>query len=562
MQTFIFSITKNSVLVDELSGLDVEVTHESTVYYAGIPSTDAQALAALKTHHQLLEWFKETETAQFLVFVHHKKTNTFYAFNDVFGYQEIFVLPHKGGLQIRSTVPYSGAESYNYEALYELLSFQAVMAPQTVYDGVEVVPLAQCAVVDVSAVSCEYETYWDMGMFFENKEAKYDVLVGELRDKFHNQILSKSSKNPSVALSGGIDSGCILGILYENYGDGLTTVSFGPYGKDSGDLESSRITSDHFNSDNTELYPSRQMFLDLLRISPSLQTPISGELLLTNVQLLLSAKQSGADVMYFGYGTQMMLGNLGLNQLWHKLRWFESVTPKFIRDIVYKLYLRKTKDNRRAVLLSNGWRERFVYKYAPLFTREQGLYKRVPGTFVATMQSKLQPYTLQNTKVSDQIVEWCFSSWMNYGQGRNAAAIGRVVGVEAILPYNTPVVARVLAKATDTTRKKNCWNKQLWRDAIKPFIPEHLYERKGKSLTIRYNDILVPEAPAIISYLEGNDLIADIIDCDQLRKTINDLPEPGLLLLRLLSLAIWHDTRIGTQHVQQVREVFKRLTFD
>lgn len=561
MQAFTFSLSRDSVVVDELSGLEMHLTPDVAVYFTGISAADAVAIAACETEADILQWFAACETARFAVFVHHKALNRFYAFNDVFGYQEIFIIPQAGQLTISSTIPYRADETYNHTAIYELLSFQSVVAPQTVIDGVEIVPLAQCAAVDLADCSHRYQLYWDMRDKFANKATDYQQLTSELRDAFYQEIVKEPSQKLAVALSGGVDSGCILGILHDKYNRDIPTVSFGPYGKDSNDLESSRITAAYFHSTNTELYPDKKLFIDMIDASRSLAVPVSGEQLVTNVRLLKTAKAAGADTMYFGYGTQMLLGNLGLNQLWHKIWWFEKIFPTFLRKIVYRFYLGSATDNRKNILLASDWAERFVYKYAPLLSRERQVYKNLPETFVQDMLQKLQPTTSSHLKLSDQIVQWCFSSWMNYGQGRNVAAIGRALGMDTALPYNTQSVAQAIAQASDDMRRRNNWNKQLWRDAIRPYIPDHLYGRKGKSLTIAYDQILLPEREAIIAYLADSALLQDVIDFDELRDSIEKLPEPGLLLLRLLSIAIWHDARTGSNRSSQLRDVFDRLVF-
>jgi len=537
----------------------MHMTADTAVYYKGISASDAQTIAACRTQAELFAWFAACSVARFAVFVYDKQSNHFYAFNDVFGYQEIFLIQKGNGLIISSTIPYRSTETYDHAALYELLSFQSVMAPQTVINGVEIVPLAQCAVVDLADSTYDYEQYWDMRDQFRPKAATYEQVTTDLRNAFYKTIVSEPSKKVSVALSGGIDSGCILGILHEKYKQDIPSVSFGPYGEKSNDLESSRKTAQHFGSTNVELYPKHHLFSDVLQISRSLTVPISGELLVSNIQLLQAAKATGANAMYFGYGTQMLLGNLGLNQLWDRLWLFELLAPKFLRRIIFRMYLRGADNNRRTILLADTWIERFVYKYAPLLRREQKLFKHLPKTFVSDMVQKMQPHTDDALLLSDQIVTWSFSSWMNYGQGRNAAALGRIIGVEAVLPYNTPATAMVLGKVTDKMRKKNKWNKQLWRDAVRPFIPDHLYDRKGKSLTIQYDKLLLPQSDVLIQYLEDSPLISEVIDCGELRRSLADLPEPGLLLLRLLSIAIWHDARIGSNRAASLQNVFKAL---
>lgn len=560
-----FYLNSNNVVVESTGDLNKFESAAAIVYGNGFELVQLEQIAACATVEQVINWFSINKKTRFYAFVELKKAGIFLAFNDPFGCNEIYVTADTAGIRVSSKLNPEESVAYNRAALYEFISCQSVLAPRTILQGVEAVPIAQCVVIDIKNLSYEYKSYWDITDLLTKKAADYNDLTVELREAFRAEILSVKTKNPSVALSGGIDSGCILGILHDAYQKDIPSVSYGPYGKYSDDLESSRITAAYFESTNTELYPDQKMFTDIISVSKELSVPISGEILMANIQLLGVAKKSGSDTMFFGYGTQMMLGNLGLNQLWHKVWWFEAVVPNFIRNFVYKSFLKlnSSSGNGVNVLLSNSWAERFVYKAAPLLSRERFVFKDLPSDFVSNLSGQLDNLS-SNKKMclSDKLVLWYFSTWTNYGQGRNAAAIGRIIGMEVALPYNAPSVGSVLCKTPDAFRKKNKWNKQLWRDAIKPYIPEHLYNRKGKSLTIRYDKILLPHKEEIIEYLEKNELIQEIIDINKLRICAHKLPEPGLMLLRLMTLALWHDVRAGTGREELLDKLFKKFIFE
>lgn len=550
MNNFSFKLGVGRELKVEQQGDLILIENERfSIYYNYLPEAIVVDLLKLSTNQQIIDWFSQTEEEKFIVFVHSKLDDLFFAFNDVFGYQQIFIHSKNDNLYIRSYIEYDNSETYNLAALYELISFQSVVPPQTVINNVELVPLSHYVQIDTKLLTWDYHKYWNIESKFKDKYSDYEKLTVDLREAFKSTINKTSNKKSSVALSGGIDSGCILGILSEsNQHSSLPSFSYGAQGVTSTDLESARKTAQHFDSPNTEIYPSQQTFIDLVNTSRQLQLPISGEVLVVNAQLQKIAKASGATQIYFGFGTQMLLGNLPLNILWHKIRVFEKLFPQKFCHFVYKCYFLIKRDcsNARNVLLAKTWEERFVYKLGPLFTREKKVFKALPDNFLTKIVDRVAHSCKSNElSVSDKIVTWYFFSWINYIQARNSNAVGSIMGVEAILPYNTPKVAKVIAKSPDIFRKKNNWDKQVWRDAVKPYVPPHLYKRKGRSLSVQYDKLLLPHADCLIACLEKNLLLKQVIDFDILRSQLSSLPEPGLFLLRLSAIAAWHEGREG-----------------
>ncbi len=564
MNNFTFSVSENSVSA-YYGSLNLLEKGDIKIYFSGLENKEVDLLLSYSSESELLDFFNKTMHRRFFAFVHDKNINRFYAFNDKFGYNEIFVEKNADKIVISSEVHNVPGKTINHLAAYEFLSFQNAVPPKTIFNEVEIVPLAQCVIISLDDMSHEYRHYWKYDELFTPKADNYEKLTKDLQKAFYEGIVDEYVESSAVSLSGGIDSGGILGILRDHTDDELLSVSFGPYGKKSGDLESSRITSKEYSSRNIELYPSEKMFMSLLDLNKGLHQPISGDLLLSVSEIFKAAKTENIKKLYFGYGTQMLLGNLVPNKLWHRTRLIHKILPHVVVVGLFKLTskIKGFSINVEEMLVSKTWPKKFFHMQAALFTRERHIFKTLPEDFISEVTEVLQPFMdRRDLKLSDRFVLFFMHTWTNYGQGRNAVALGNVFEMEVALPFNTPKVAEVICKTPDKFRMKNKWNKQLWRDAMLPYVPEHLYMRKGKSLTIPYNKLILPQAENIISYLESNSLMQEIINFDVYKKDLNSLPEPGLSLLRLINLAIWYDQRFDKVNIEKATKVLSEINFD
>lgn len=551
----------------ETEGLDVICQGAKELFTRGLTTDDVSLVLNMSSEQDILAWANNLTHNNFVLFLYNTEAKSFVALNDKYGHNEIYIQKQGSNFLIASDLDKEIKPEINKDAAYEFLSFHSIVPPRTIFKGIEMVPAANGVLLNLVQNTHEYRRYWNIEALFNEKYTDYESLVKDLREVFYAEIGDMYTQPSAVALSGGIDSGGILAMLADAQKKDVLSVSFGPYGPNSGDLVSSKMTAEKCSSKNIELYPTSAMFDTLLdTVLPKLSQPLPGDQLLAISKIYETAQMNGVDKLYFGYGTQMVLGNLGLNKLWHRTRLLEAIFPRFIMSTVIKLFARFTglSKNAEALLLESDWLTRFFYAQAALYTREKHIYKDIPDDFIEQTTNFLKPVLADENelKLSDRFVMLYLLSWTNYGQERNNAMLGRVFGITPFSPYNSPVVAEVILKTPDKFRKKNRWNKQLWRDALKPYVPEHLYMRRGKSLTVPYSKIFASGLEVFLPYLKSNSLISSLIDFEVYQETYHNLPEPGLNLLRLITLAAWYDSRYNPEKINALKVALKEFDFD
>ena len=498
---------------------------------------------------KLQNFFDSCMEESFVVFV--RDGGNLYAISDKFGTQQVFYTTQENKVIFSNNLSELITEKHKYStrSWYELLVLFTVAPPRTIYEGVFSLPMA--SILQFNGTENKSSTrYWNVEKFFKDKEKNYERHINLLKEKFLESLSSKAKNNVGVSLSGGIDSSAILGMLKKIIGKAPYSVTYGGHGKKTPDLDSSRLTIKEMDSDNKEIYPSFSALKKLPEYMKSLDQPMIADLVFPNMMIYEEFQAKDISSIGFGFGAEMLLGNLKISRIYTRLKYFELFVPREILNFVYKLTSKilKLSKNQEDFLLSNSWERRFLLARGPLFTRESHLYKSLPGDFLEVLEDDLKEKIVsQNIDQMDRFVMMYLFSWVNYLQLRDFNLMGRLFGVSAVSPFDTPIVAEQLFKTPNSFRKKNKWSKQVLRDVSKPFVSERLYMREVRSLIVPYTTFFNGTEDLFFEYLKKSELVSSLIEMDSFIKEYKSLPEPGLTLMRLIGIAVWDDVKMNRE---------------
>lgn len=498
---------------------------------------------------QLTSFFDSLLLQNFVVFIHDKEK--LFIVSDKFGTKEIFYSIVGGELlvsnKIENVTENKNLLKYNNQALYELIMLFTIAPPRTVYEDVFAVPMATILKYEEKNI-CSVARYWNVEKHLNSKEFEYDKHINLLRKKFLDTFKYVKGEGLAVALSGGIDSGAIVGMAKEVYGKAPMSVTYGGHGENTPDLESSRLTLKETGSLNEEIYPSFEALKKLPEYMSSLEQPIIADLVFPNMMIYENLERKKVSTAAFGFGAEMLLGNLKISRIYKKLQYLEAFTPKTFLNFFYRIAgkVLKLSQNQKDFLLSNSWEQRFLLARGPLFTREKYLYKQLPKNFLEILEQDLKE-KVGNGKVKmiDRFVMMYLFGWVNYLQLRDFYAMGKKSKISPFSPFDTPIVAEQLFRTPDAFRKLNNWNKQVLRDVSKIFVSNRLYKREVRSLIVPYTKFFSGKEKLFFKYLAKSSLVTNIIDLENFISDYKKLPEPGLTLIRLLGIAVWDDVKKG-----------------
>ncbi len=506
-------------------------------------------------------------TDVYAIFIYDKNNKEIFAANDKFGSYEIFISKDKDNFVISNNIKSIFLDrktepEIEMRSVYELISFYAISPPRTIYKGITALPMASCFNYSVEKRNLEIERYWEIEKLFKSKETEYKKVVEGVRNSLVDCVSLYKEKNTGVAVSGGIDSGGILGIFSKVKNKPVKSISIGPRGPETLDLKSARKTVQHTNSENYEIYPKVKEISKLKYFVSELNQPIASDLLFPNSLVFEKAEEISLDSIMNGSGAEMLLGNLKISKIAFYLEKIEKIVPRAIRNPLYKVVgkVKGLSKNQIEFLLARSWPERFLHTRGSLFSREKKYFKNLPDDFLDVFIKDIEKlFDIKKINLLDKLTLVYMFGWTNYLQMRDFTAMGKRYGVCPIMPFDTLRVASALFKTPNKFRRKNNWNKQVIRDALRPYVSEDLYNNKVRSLIVPYTEWFEYSHSEFIKYLRTSKIISETINLDKYEKEYNTLPEPGLSLMRLLGVAIWYDVNWNPRNVENFDKAVKKL---
>lgn len=504
--------------------------------------SEEKILEILEAYHKstLAEYLHSSHQENFLlIFIENDKCTVV---NDKFGSNEIFYSSDCKKISNDISLVRSEKSEYDTNALYELFVFFTISPPRTVFADVRAIEMA--TINTFSSNELKSFQYWNVEKLLLQKNYKYSDHVKNIQNCFEEVLSGHKKDTIGVALSGGIDSGALLGMLSKKYGSGIPSISFGGHGKDTPDLESSRKTADECSSPNVEIYPSFENLKLLPDFFQGLHQPVIADLLLPNSLIFKEAKRQNIQTVFFGFGAEMLLGNLKISKVYSKLRYVDWL-PWLIKKPLYVgvASVAQLSKNQKDFLLQRSWESRFLIARGPLFTREKHLYKKIPKDFISDLADDLHKKIQFVKKVTqfDRFVAMYLFGWVNYLQLRDFYAMARKFSIKPFSPFDTPKIAEELFKTPTIFRRKNNWNKQVLRDVSKPFVSDRLYTREVRSLIVPYTKFFKGSEDLFFEYLRQSALLNQLADIESFQRQYEKMPEPGLTLIRWVGLALWDD---------------------
>lgn len=560
--SFIVTV-RNSHLSVEPHDLDESVEDLLTLLTDGLSRQERQGLCAAYRGLVLADYLDSLQVNRWLFVLHDAETGKVLVGNDMLGSQELHHTSENGTLYVTDNVQQlyetlATKPAINAEAVYELLTFYTICPPRTIYENVRAVPIGSFDEINTHTHAVSTTRYWDIERRMHDKATDYEVHVQNARAAMQQEIAAAATGGVATGLSGGIDSGGILGMLARATSSSISAISVGPHGAGSGDLVSARETAKENNVQHKELYPSFSDLKNMWLFQTNLNQPVVGDFALPDCSVLEEVQRQGLDTLYNGSGAEMLLGNLRVGKLAYYLAPIERVLPSRLIVAVTKLR-QKVSPNQERFLRAQTWIERYMHARGPHFEELRPFFKELRPSFFDDMHAWIHGivYTKEDVQLLDRIVMMYLVSWVNYMQYRDYNSMSRKFGIRMVLPFNSVAVADVLFKTPNRFRKKNKWSKQVLRDMFAPFVSERLVDGRVKSLVFRWDSVLDIDKPGrYFTYFRTSPIIKQTIDLNALEQHFKELPDPGLFTVRLLSLAAWYDANWNPDNRSNFDAVF------
>ena len=190
------------------------------------------------------------------------------------------------------------------EALYHFLTYNKVMPPHTMFEGIHKIKPGHYITVGMQGVE-KYEPYWDVSLSnydMVDQESIHDQLLEELRASVKRRLLS--DVDVGAFLSGGVDSSAIVALMREYHDGPLKTYSIGFKDAPTYDeLSSARYVANLFKTDHYETVLGPNDIRDFLpRVVDIFDEPLADATSIPIYFLSKQASEHGAKVILTGDG--------------------------------------------------------------------------------------------------------------------------------------------------------------------------------------------------------------------------------------------------------------------
>jgi len=508
----------------------------------------------------LKQYIAELEKKYFFLVIINLNNNSIEVYNDFFASNEIFYIKNSEKVIISNSINFIRHNTnldinIDLDKLYELLIFGSVCPPDSIFKNILCVPGCSCLHVN-NRLILDLDNYFDITDLFVNKKYNYNFLVDNIREKIFNSLESDIDNQTGIALSGGVDSGGLLGLMTKIKDKSVASFTLGPYGKDSYDLKSSRKIVEFNKSENIEIYPKFDDLKKLVKFSENLNQPFFPHNLFFNSLILEKAKENKIEKIVYGYGTNLVLGTQLINRAAYYLEKIEKIVPFAILKKIYNFYYKNK--NQKRFFSEKSWAKRWLYVKSPLLIHEKFLFKNLKEDFFNNYKKRYQNI-FDNLKVNivDRIVVAELSAWPMQSQVSHVFQVCRKYKITPVLPFEEIKVLKSIFKIPNQIRKKNKWKKQLIRDVFRPYISDELYINKPKSVIIPYTRWFKDNQKNIFSYLKKSKILDKVIDLNLFEKNYFKMKDPGYTLMKFLGLAVWYDANWDKNNLIFFEEIFK-----
>ncbi len=550
---------KNNIVTTDHTGYETKDFDEFTLITYNIPPEDRAKLLEAYKNKSLPETLQTYKRNDFLFTLHDHKKHCLIVANDHFGSNEILFKVTKNATIVTDSLSelkklYPDI-SIDLDRVNEYFAFGSIQPPQSIFKEVFAVPSAHLLTIDCKTKKYDLQEYWNPASTLADKYESYDEGLREIRTKIaasaEQEIPFRETYGSS--LSGGVDSGGLLSALHDATGVAGTAITIGPYGEDSGDLPSARKTAAHVGADHIELYPTADSLKHLPRYMKHLNQPMDGQAILTNGLTFDAAREKGITRMLFGFGTDNMLGCQKYSRLavmLQKISWLPMSIQKLGLSVVLKMRGNISKDQKEVILASTNT-ERFLRIKSIHFWANQPFLKH-PSDPYKTIETKKLNEIFSRSDLGP-VDKYIFADWSHihiYNRHGMVSRLARPQGISVYNPAYTPLVSGALLRATDHMRMRNDWDKEIFREAVRPVSPEHLYTNKRKSCILEMKKWFADEKTRFDAkkILEDSEFINEVCDIDEFFAAYDTLPTPEIFILRLLALAHWHKEHFHTKN--------------
>ena len=483
---------------------------------------------------------------------------------DRFGIKPLYYYPFKSGVvfgsEIKSLIPSKRVRlEVDWQGLHEFLYYQNALGSHTLFDRVTKLLPGHYLTVDRKTIHSS--AYWSV---FDTKPVSTSIeeATSAVRTKLEDAVKSHLASDVPVGifLSGGVDSSAITAFAARHYGGKLKTFSAGfDFKGGVNELPKARQVAEHFATEHEELHIQGGKMPDIIeRLVRSHDQPFSDA---ANIPLYLLCQQlegsikvvlqgDGGDEMFAGYRRYNVLSCewfwrpfsrmapylawvVPRGQTYYRWMRFFNAMRQSDRAMRMALLLTVERCNCSPARVFTGETRKTLYGFDP-FARYREVYEKVKD--FDPVQQML--YTDSVILLPDTFLEKVDKATMAHG-------------IESRVPFLDADLAGYAMGLPSFYKVKRGHKKWILRQALRGIVPDTFLDARKCGFGVpRSYWLRGPLSDYMRSVLlDPHTLGWGVFDRKALEQCIDEhvhgLRDNGVLLYKLLNLALWHKFYLG-----------------
>jgi asparagine synthase (glutamine-hydrolysing) len=405
----------------------------------------------------------------------------------------------------------SFARRINRDAVAQLLRYNYIPAPNSIWQGIHKLPQATSITLRNGQTDAVPEAYWSLAEVAENgQRADFSGSESDAVDALQN-VLIQSVRGQMLAdvplgalLSGGIDSSMVVALMQSQSNRPVKTYSIGFHEKQFDESGYARDVARHLGTDHTELFMSAKDVLSAVPNMPrmydepfadSSQLPTSLVMALARQHVTVALSGDGGDELFGGYNRYLMAPKVwkAMQLVPAKLRGpfgkaLQSVSPENW-DKLAKPFARLIKQNRVGSKVHNlSNRLINVKTFDDLIVSLTSEWNEHASVVINAMHTDSfinQPG--QWPQIQDPASRIMFVDAMTYMPDDILVKVDRAamaISLETRAPFLDHRVAELAWTLPISMKIHNGNGKHVLRQVLYKYVPQHLIDRPKMGFAI------------------------------------------------------------------------------
>ncbi len=383
------------------------------------------------------------------------------------------------GSEIKSILAHNIERELNEKSFSLYISLRYIPFNLTLFKNILKVPPSSFLIFDLVSKHISIKSYWDIN-FNINRDKSVSYLANELKNLLEESIKIRLVSDVPLGafLSGGIDSSSVVGIMSKLMDDPVKTFSiYFEEGAPINELKYSRLVSEYYETDHTEIVVKSTSLCDLLPkliwyhddlVADAAFIPVYLMAKYAKEKMTVALTGDGADEVFAGYSIYYQADYLS----------FAKYIPKEVYNLLLKFYDFIPSQTLRMALAYASQSKNEVDKYMRNICEPINELSRIIPSQTYNVPELIKKTFIETLDVINQFTRWDLKHQLPNQYNMKIDKMSMASSFEARIPFLDKEIVSWSASIPSDLKLRNNTEKYILRLAMKDILPREILQRK------------------------------------------------------------------------------------